>query len=152
MAINRKDVAAGGFFVGVALLYGGMAWRSLNIGSALNMGPGYFPLALSGLLLLLGGATVVRAVWSGPGSPFGVVPWRAGLMITLATLLFAASFWQLGMFVGVFLTAMIASLATPQAGVVKAAVVSLCISAFCVLVFSYGIGLPVPVFGSWFGY
>lgn len=135
----------------VAVLYGAIAARSLNVGTALNMGPGYFPLLLSGLLGLLGGATLVRGLLSTRGTAFGRVPWRAGVMLTLATLLFAAFFRQLGMFLGVFLTSLIASFADPQIGRGKAALVSLCIAAFCVLVFSYGIGLPVPVLGEWIG-
>jgi hypothetical protein len=150
MTINRKDIAAGAFFIAVGLLYGGMAWLSLPLGSALSMGPGYFPLVLSGLLTVLGAATVVRGLWIGSGSSFGIVPWRAIVMLSLATIVFAAFLRELGLLPSVFAASMIASLSSPQIKVTTAAFVSLVIAIFCVGVFVYGVNLPIPVFGSWF--
>ena len=49
----RKDVLAGLFFIGVALL-GLYISRDYPMGTALRMGPGYFPNVLSGLLILFG--------------------------------------------------------------------------------------------------
>ncbi|MCU0908987.1 MAG: hypothetical protein MUF73_16465 [Rhodobacteraceae bacterium] len=47
------DTAAGALFV---VLGAGFAWfgRGLEIGTTFRMGPGYFPLVLAGLLILLG--------------------------------------------------------------------------------------------------
>jgi hypothetical protein len=150
MTINRKDVAAGAFFVAVGLIYGGIAWKTLSFGRALNMGPGYFPMVLSGLLVALGLATLIRGLMTGKGSPFGIVPWRALVMLSLATLIFAALLRELGLFPCVFASSMVASLSSPQIKVTSAAIVSAVIAAFCVGVFSYGINLPIPIFGSWF--
>lgn len=148
--INKNDVASGAFFIAAGLLYGGIAWKWLPVGRALNMGPGYFPLVLSGLLTVLGAATLIRGLWIGGGSRFGTVPWRAVVMLSLATIVFATLLQQLGLFPCVFASAMTASLASPRVTVKSAAVVSLAIAAFCVGIFTYGINLPIPVFGSWF--
>jgi hypothetical protein len=150
MTINRKDVAAGAFFVVVGLLYAGIAWKWLPIGHALNMGPGYFPLVLSGLLTVLGAATLIRGLWIEAGSPFGIVPWRAVVLLSLATIIFATFLRELGLLLCVFATSMTASLASPQVRIRSAAIVSMLIAAFCVAVFTYGINLPLPIFGSWF--
>ena len=152
MTLNRKDVAAGTFFVAVGLFYGIVAYRGLPIGRALNMGPGYFPIMLSGLTVVLGAAVLIRGLLSGTkGTEFGIVPWRAIFMLSLATIVFAFCFREVGMFPGVFITSMIASLSSPQIKPLTAAIVSVCIAAFCVLVFSYGINLPVPIIGTWLG-
>lgn len=150
MTVNRNDVAAGAFFAATGLLYGGIAWTSLPLGRALNMGPGYFPLVLSGLLTVLGAATLIRGFWIGGGSRFGVVPWRAIVMLSLATVIFATFLRELGLLLSVFASALTASLASPQTKLISAAVVSAVIAAFCVGVFVYGINLPISILGSWF--
>ncbi len=151
MTINKNDVGAGAFFIAVGLLYGGIAWTSLPLGQALDMGPGYFPLVLSSLLTILGAATLIRGLWVGGEARFGIVSWRAVVMLSLATIIFATFLRELGLFPCVFASAMTASLASPQITLRSAATVSLMIAAFCVGVFTYGINVPIPVFGSWFG-
>ena len=152
MTISRKDVAAGLFFVAVGLFYGIVTYRSLAVGRALNMGPGYFPMLLSGMTILLGLATAIRGLFAGTEStPFGIVPWRAVALLTASMLVFAAFFRELGMFPGVFISSMIASLSSSQIKPLNAAIVSLLIAAFCVAIFNYGINLPVPIFGGWVG-
>ena len=150
MNVNRKDVAAGGFFVAVGALYGGMALRSLPLGSPLSMGPGYFPMVLCGLLVVLGSATAIRGLFVGGATPFGRIPWRAVIMLSLATIFFAAFLRQLGLFPSILLSTLIASLASSQVKLPAAIITSVVVAVFCVVVFSYGIKLPIPVFGSWF--
>jgi hypothetical protein len=149
---NRKDIASGGFFAAVGLLYGSIAWRSLDIGTALEMGPGYFPLILSGFLIALGAVIAIRGLSTGQQSAFGIVPWRGIILLSLATIVFAAFFDDLGMFPGVLATAFLAALSSPQIPVVRAMVTAFCIAVFCTVVFSYGIHLPVPVIGPLFGF
>ena len=150
MTMNRKDVAAGAIFVAVGLVYGGIAWKSLPIGRALQMGPGYFPMLLSGLLIVLGSATLIRGLSTPGNSRFGVVPWRALVMLSLATVIFATFLRELGLFLAVVASTMVAQLSSPQIKVTTAAVVSVVIAAFCVGIFSYGINLSIPILGSWF--
>jgi hypothetical protein len=150
MTTNRKDIAASAFFIAVGLLYGGIAWKSLPLGHALNMGPGYFPMVLSGLLAVLGAAMLIRSLRSGNGSSFGIVPWRAIIMLSLATIFFAVFLRDLGLFLCVFASSMLASLSSPKIKIQRAAFVSLVIAIFCVVVFIYGIRLSIPIFGSWF--
>ena len=81
-------------------------------------------------------------MWIGKGSKFGTVPWRAIVMLSLATLLFAAFLEELGLGPCVFLSSMIAYLSTAHSKMTSAAIVSAAITAFCLLVFRYGIGFP----------
>ena len=60
MRANAKDLGAGLLFVLTGLTYGSIAWFRLEIGQALSMGPGYFPLVLSSALTLLGLAIAAR--------------------------------------------------------------------------------------------
>lgn len=153
MISRAKDVASGAIFAGIGALYGTIALTSLQMGTALEMGPAYFPVILSGALVLLGIGIAARGLLrERPATPFGAVSWRAIGMISAATLVFAAFLDDLGMFPGIFLTSLIASLASTRARLLKAALASLAIAAFCTLVFSYAVRLPVPVFGPWFSW
>ena len=71
MSGNTQDIGAGVIFIAIGLLFGVGALH-LELGTALRMGPGYFPLILAGLLVALGLAIVgIRARPLGPGSAHG---------------------------------------------------------------------------------
>ena len=153
MQVNRKDVASGVFFIAVGVLYGGIAWHSLPMGSALEMGPGYFPIVLSGILVVLGVVIAGCALFAEKGSktPFGLVPWRGLIMLSLATIVFAAFIEELGLLPGVFVTMFFASLSSKGSSVVRSIVISLSIALFCTVIFGYGIRLTLPIIGPFFG-
>ncbi len=151
MSANRKDLGAGLVFVVVGTFYLVYALRTLPMGRAVEMGPGYFPIVLSSLVTLVGVVVMARSFFAGRGTAFGRVPWRALVMLPLAIAIFGAVVTELGLFPAVLATTFLSCLSTSQIGIVKAIVVSLGIAVFCTLVFSYGIGLPLDVFGTWFG-
>lgn len=146
---DREALASGGIFVAVGCIYGASAMLSLPMGSMISMGPGYFPVVLSGLLVLLGGAIVLRGLRHEGRVAFGSLPWRAILMIALAILCFAFFIRSLGLFVTVLLTAFLSCLADAKVTALKAATMALAMAVLCTLIFSLGIGLPIPIFGSW---
>ena len=61
MTINTKDASAGALFIVLGVGFGLNAYLSLDLGTTMRMGPGYFPLLLSGLLVILGVAILLRA-------------------------------------------------------------------------------------------
>jgi hypothetical protein len=150
MRVNTKDLASGAFFVAIGIAYLWMAWTQLSMGTAVDMGPGYFPIVLSSILVLFGAAIAIRGLRTARDGDFGCFPWRAVGMLTLATVVFAAFFERLGMLPGVFVLAFLAALASPTIAAWKAALTSACLAVFCTLVFGYGIGLPVPLVGPLF--
>lgn len=151
MELNRKDFASGVVFIAAGMLYGGMAWTELLMGTAQNMGPGYLPVMLGLILIGLGAAITARSLGVAEQSGFGRVPWRGVMFLSLSTLVFAAFFDDLGMLPGVFISALITSFASPSVRLGKAVLTSIGIAAFCTLIFTYGVHLPVAVVGPWFG-
>jgi hypothetical protein len=151
LTINRKDLATGAIFIAFGAVYGSIALRTLPIGGALEMGPGYFPIILSGLMIAIGAAVAVRSFFLAAQSPFGKVPWRSVVMLSLSTLFFATFLRKLGMLPCVFFTSLIACGASSQIEPKKALLGSACIAVLCTLVFIYGIKLPLPMIGPWFG-
>jgi len=152
MQVNTKDIASGALFMAVGAAYFWMAWVGLPIGTALAMGPGYFPVVLSAILMIFGAVIMFRGFRTVQETEFGRVPWRAVIMLSLATLVFAAFFDDLGLLPGVFVLCVLSALASPQNKPVGTVISSLAIAIFCSIVFGYGIGLPIPVIGPLFNF
>lgn len=148
MTRNMKDIASGVFFIAVGLFFCISVWLKLTIGTALRMGPGYFPLVLGGILALLGLVIVFKGLLS-EGGPIGGIPWRGSLLIGLAPVVFGATVQGLGLIGAVFLSTMVAALSSQRVSLVFALLLTLGLTLFCVLVFSYGLGLPIQLVGPW---
>jgi len=77
---NGKDFWAGLMFCGTGLGFV-LASQNYPMGSAVRMGPAYFPTMLGGLLALLGAIIFVRAFFSKIQHPINVFPFRLPVLI-----------------------------------------------------------------------
>jgi hypothetical protein len=147
MQIDVREVICGGVFVVVAALFA-YGTIDLPMGTAIRMGPGYFPLMLAIILGALGFIIVVKGLGRAP-SPIGGVPWRGVVFILLGPILFGLTVRGLGIAPSIALVALIAALASAKAGWRTIVLLPIGLTAFCVIVFSYGLGLPYAMFGPW---
>jgi hypothetical protein len=113
------------------------------------MGPGYIPLVLSGLLILLGLAVLISAFKKSSAHELGSFAWRGMLFILPAPVFFGLTVRGLGFVPAIFLTTLIAGLASLKMKPQWALVLALGVTVFSTLVFSYGLGLPFRRFGPW---
>jgi hypothetical protein len=143
-----KDVLAGVVFIGFGLAFS-VGATSYDIGTALRMGPGYFPLVLGGLLVLLGVVIIAKGFVAGEGADIGRVPWRAGVLIVGALLFFGATIRGLGVVPSVFVTALLAGFAGRRTGAVAPVVIAVALTVVSVLIFVTALQLPLPLFGPW---
>ncbi len=120
----------------------------LELGTSTRMGPGYFPLALSIILIALGLIILVQATRFS-GESIGPIAWRGMFFILPAPIFFGLTVRGLGFVPSLFLTCLIASFASMRMKLLHAIILSAAITAFSVLVFSYGLGLPFQRFGPW---
>jgi hypothetical protein len=148
MQVNPKDIAAGGIFIAIGLFFGLNAWMSLRIGKAFSMGPGFFPVVLGIILVALGLAIVLTAVGRRPEA-FGTVPWRGIGMVMFAVIFFAVTVRGLGMAPSLGIATVVAAMSSGRISLLAAILVSIALTAFCVLVFIYALSLPYPVIGPW---
>lgn len=151
MGLNSKGLWSGIFFLIVGVAYGAVAVITLPIGTAMSMGPGYFPLILSSVLAALGVYITVQSLREAPEPIDRNLPARAIICIGAATILFAALFEPLGIFPCVFLSTMLASAAQRSFRPAESAAACASIAALCAAVFGYFLGLPVPIVGEVFG-
>src|SRR5690606_21563884 len=71
----NSDIAAGLFFSVLGGWFGGASVFGLKLGTAFRMGPGYFPAAVGGALLLLGLVIALNGWRAGTHEDWGPVPW-----------------------------------------------------------------------------
>ena len=124
---------------------------SMDLGTALRMGPGYFPLVLSGILVLVGIVILIQATRVA-SEPIGPLAWRGMLLILPAPIFFGLTVRGLGFVPAVFITAFIASFASVRMKPLAAFVLSAGVAIFSYLVFTKGLGLPFRPFGPWLGF
>lgn len=147
MTINLRDVVAGVLFVALGAWFVVSALE-LELGTALRMGPGYFPLVLAALLILLGVLIVVRALRDRPAE-FGSVAWRALPFILAAPIVFGLTIRGLGLVPSLAMEVLLVSFASRSMRPLVAVCLTVALTVFCVGVFSFGLGLPLRRFGPW---
>jgi uncharacterized membrane protein len=145
--LNLRDAAAGAIFFAIGAAFA-LGARGLETGSAFRMGPGYFPLLLSVILMLLG-AIIIASSFASQNQPLGPVPWRGLVLVLAAPVVFGLSVRKLGLAPAIVLTVVLAVYASRRSRLWLAAAMAAGLSIFCLAVFSYGLGLPLPLLGPW---
>jgi|EndMetStandDraft_5_1072996.scaffolds.fasta_scaffold16951_3 hypothetical protein len=148
MTINRKDATAGALFIVLGIGFGLNAWLTLDLGTNLRMGPGYFPMLLSGALILLGVVVLFHAL-SIEDEEWGHIPWRGLFFILLGPVVFGLTLEGLGLVAALAILSFITSFASIRVGPVLAIALTIGLTTFCVAVFSWGLGAPIRLFGPW---
>ena len=146
---NPKDFWAGLIYLVIGLGAVVLA-QDYKMGTAFKMGPGYFPVVLGGLLAVIGVVSVGRSLVS-DGEPIGRFALKGLLLVVGGMLLTGFLFRKAGLVVVLPLLIMITSYASIKFRWKTSLVLAVGLTAFCVLVFAYGLGLPLPLFGKWFG-
>lgn len=146
---SLKDLLAGLIFIGFGLAFG-YATLSYEIGTALRMGPGYFPLVLSGIMVLLGVVITVQSFASGPdATPLGRVPWLGLVLIMGGLVFFGLTVRGLGLAPALFVTVFMSAFASERTGVVGAFIIAALLVAVSMAIFVWALGLPLPPLGPW---
>jgi Tripartite tricarboxylate transporter TctB family len=144
----RKDLLAGGTFVVFGLAFA-ITSATYDIGSLLRMGPGYFPLVLGSILVVLGILIVIKAFVAGEGDDLGPVPWKALGLLVVALLFFGFTVRDLGLVPSLLVTVFLAAMAGRSARVIPSAVIAASLTALSVLIFVIVLQLRLPYFGPW---
>ncbi|BEL07921.1 tripartite tricarboxylate transporter TctB family protein [Actinoplanes sichuanensis] len=146
MRRSFPDLLAGGIFVLIGGLFvvGSLGY---DRGTPLRMGPGYFPLLIGAVVVVLGLAIVVKGLIAADDITFGPVPWRAVLLILSAVVFFGVFVRRLGFVPTSMVTAMLATLAARRVRPLAALAVSAGLTVAATLIFVVGLQLRVPLWG-----
>ena len=144
---SRPDLFAGLFFILAGLGFLAAA-QSYDLGSAARMGPGYFPSAVAGVLVLLGTAIAVQGLTAGaetsPGSAIAF-SWTAAIIILGSAVLFALALSYAGVIAAILVTVVASSAAVGRAFHWQTILLAIALAAFSVVLFVLLLGLPVPL-------
>jgi hypothetical protein len=148
---NQKDLGAGVLYVAFGAV-GFFIARDYGMGQASRMGPGYFPTVLSTLLMTFGAAAIIRSFFSKePGNLEGFA-WKQALLVCGATALFGALLIPAGLIIALIALCLVSAAGSHYFKFEWRAVGALILLVvFCGLVFVKGLGVPMPLFGTWFG-
>ena len=128
-------------------------WQAANlpIGTLGGMGPGMLPRSLAVLFGLLGARLVLDSVLEG-GLP--LEPWsiRGPVLVTVAMVAFGLTVRPLGLVVAGPVAIVIAALASNEVRWVETIVVGLLMTIFCIGLFKFALGLPIPLAPWLLGY
>ena len=138
-----KDFWAGVMFIAFAAvaLY---VSRNYSLGTAVRMGPGYFPILLGGVLALVGAILVVRSLVIA-GDPIGHVRVLPLVVVAVAVVLFGVLLPRLGLALTLPLVIAVAALGSVQSRRWEVLILALVLTVFSALVFVYGLRLPIPL-------
>lgn len=92
--IDPAEAVCGAIFIGLGAFFALQSY-GLEIGSAFRMGPGYFPLVLAIILVLLGGVIFIRSTRI-QGEAIGAIAWRGIFFILPAPIFFGLTVRGLG--------------------------------------------------------
>ena len=130
--------------IGIFIVIEGLSYR---MGSLYSMGPGYFPVILGGIMILLALFMVVSAQ---PAQLAQVRP-EAGQLRGMAFLAaaftgFALTVESLGMLASVCIAVFLASLSNRQTSLITALILAVGTAVVSALVFRVGLGLQIKAF------
>jgi putative tricarboxylic transport membrane protein len=146
----RQDFVGGMVVIAVALF---AFWQAadLPIGTFGGMGPGMLPKSLAVLFGLLGAALVLDSFLE---TTLPLEPWsfRGPVLVALAIVAFGLTVRPLGLVVAGPVAIVIAVLASDEVRWMETIVVGALMTAFCVGLFKFALGLPIPLAPWLIGY
>lgn len=147
---NNRD-----FFAGLQyIVLGAVAmWiaRDYPFGSALRMGPGYFPSVLGGMMIVFGIAVMVKGLKNNEKIE-GNWSFRALIVLPLATVVFGILMETAGFIPAMLALIPLSAAAGREFKWLEVAVLTIGLTIACAAGFIYGLGLPYPLIKGMWGY
>ena len=141
---SPKDFWAGWMFIGFGLFFLIVAQCQYQMGTAVRMGPGYFPTVLGGILAVLGAIVLVDSFVM-DGEKVAKFHFRPLLFILASSLAFAYLLKPLGLVLASIALVFISAFGGHEFKWKEVAILSAVLVVFSVVVFVKGLTLPFPI-------
>lgn len=141
---SPKDFWAGVMFAGFGAFFVGWSLTHYAMGSAVRMGPGYFPVVLGGLLVLLGAGILVKSL-AIDGPKVAAFHFRPLFFVLAAVIAYGYLMKPGGLVVATAAAVIIGALGGHEFKWKEVAVVAAVMALFSWLVFVKGLTLPFPL-------
>ncbi len=140
---SPKDFWAGLMFIAFGLFFLVVA-RNYQMGSAVRMGPAYFPSVLGGIMAVLGAIIVFQSmIFAGP--PIPKLSFKPLFFISLALVLFGYLLKPLGFILALAVLIFVCAFGGHEFRAKEVAMLTVVLIIFSVLVFVKGLTLPFPL-------
>jgi hypothetical protein len=146
--VQSKDFWSGVTFVAAGAAAVGFG-QNHPMGTAMRMGPAYFPTVLGGLLTLIGLIAIGQALLV-PGLPVGRLAYSKLALVTAANVLFASLLRPLGLAGALVLLVVVSAYASTRFRWPVALVLAGGLAVGSSIIFVWLLGLPIPIIGTWF--
>ena len=140
---ENKNFMSGLFFIGVGALGIFMA-QDYPMGTALRMGPGYFPIVLSGMLILFGIYCLVQGLLKPEPLP-GNWSVRALVILPIATVIFGLLMEHAGFIPALLALVLISAYAGSEFKIMEVVLLAIGLTIGSWALFIWGLGLPYPL-------
>lgn len=141
---DNKDFLAGLLMIGLGAIAFYMA-LDYPFGSALRMGPGYFPRVLAGILIAFGIFVGLRGLRI-KEKVEGVWGWKALALITAAFYAYGWLMDRIGMIPSLVVLFFVSALAGHEFKLKEVIILTVVMTAFAWAVFIWGLGMPYRLF------
>ena len=141
---SPKDFWAGVMFVGFGVFFAVWAVTHYQMGTAVRMGPAYFPVLLGGLLAMLG-VIVLLGSFATDGPRVPAFSFRPLLLISLACVLYGYLMKPLGLVGATAALVFVSALGGHEFKWKEVSVLYVILIIFSILVFVKGLTLPFPL-------
>jgi len=143
---RNKDFLSGLMFMGVGAAAIIIA-RDYPFGSALRMGPGYFPSVLGGIMFVFGLWVLIQGLIK-PQLITRTWSVRALIILPLAALVFGILMEKAGFVPALVVLCLLSAAASPEFKFVEQGILAVVLTGLSVALFIYGLGLPYPLFAG----
>jgi putative tricarboxylic transport membrane protein len=140
---NNRDFFSGLMFIIIGLGAIFIA-RDYPIGSALRMGPGYFPVALGGIMTAMGIYVMIQGLKNNEKMK-GTWSLRAWIILPLATVIFGYMVEEAGFVPALVVLVFVSASAGRQFKFLEVLIAAFILTAASVGIFIYGLGMPYPL-------
>jgi len=141
---NQQNFYSGLMFIAFGLLAIIVA-RDYPMGSAMRMGPGYFPTYLGALLIIVGSVVSLQALRTA-GERVTPFAWKPMILLTLAFCTFGWGIDHVGFIPALVCVIVMSALAGNAFRIREAIPLTVVLIAIAVVIFIYGIELPFQLF------
>lgn len=148
LKINRQEIVSGGLMllIGIGTVIGSLNY---DIRSLARMGPGYFPLGLGALLIVIGALILITPsteIDEDLGRNKGEPQYRAWAFVIVGVMLFAVLGHYGGLVPATFVLVLVSALGDRSNSFIAAVALALAITVMAVAIFHYGLQMQFPLF------
>jgi hypothetical protein len=140
---SNKDFLSGVHFIGIGAL-GIFLAQDYPMGTALRMGPGYFPIVLSGILILMGVYCLIQGLLHPEPMPHN---WsmRALIILPIAMVLFGILMEHAGFIPALVVLVFVSAASSHEFKFLEVLYMAIGLTVGSWALFIWGLGLPYPL-------